>query len=31
MIRAWLLEGVPKEVFAAPRTPELQPFVGTMG
>jgi polar amino acid transport system ATP-binding protein len=24
-------EGVPKEVFAAPRTPELQQFVGTVG
>lgn len=24
-------EGVPKEVFAAPRTPELQQFVGQIG
>jgi polar amino acid transport system ATP-binding protein len=24
-------EGVPKEVFAAPRTPELQQFVGQVG
>jgi polar amino acid transport system ATP-binding protein len=24
-------EGVPKDVFAAPRTPELQQFVGQVG